>query len=272
MSTERTFKPGIPGVYYGLPETTYRDAKGVNISSLKKMGRTPAHYIAAIEEPQEPTESMEFGTLVHLAVLEPKRLAGSYVVRPDGMKFSTKEGKAWKDAQTLPIIDADKDKALRDIASAIQTHPTAAAILAGGQNEVSVFKQHDETGLLLKGRIDCLTEDAHGCKTLVDVKTCQDASPGEFARTIAKFRYDAQAAFYMDLVDGEFFVFVAVEKEPPYGIGVYALDPEAIQNGRRSYETWLQRLWDCQSTGNWPCYPTDIQVLSMPKWAMDHAA
>lgn len=88
MSIDRTFKPGTPGVYYGLPEATYRSAHGVNISSLKKMAKTPRHYLAAIEEPQEPTSDMEFGTLVHLAVLEPQRLTGSYVVRPDGMKFT----------------------------------------------------------------------------------------------------------------------------------------------------------------------------------------
>lgn len=270
--SSRPFAPGATGTWYGLDEQTYRAAPGVNISNLKKMARTPAHYLAGVQYPLEPTETMEFGTLVHLAVLEPNRLAQSYVVRPDGLDFRSKEGKAWKEAQTVQILTPEQDHALQGITRTIQTHPTAASVLAGGQKEVSVFRHHRDTRLLLKGRIDCLTEDANGFRTIIDVKTTQDASPGEFARSVAKFRYDAQAAFYMDLTDAEFFLFVAVEKEPPYGVGVYQLDAAAIENGRRSYETWLQRLWDCQSTDTWPSYPTEIQTISLPKWAMDAAA
>jgi hypothetical protein len=272
MSVSRTFTPQTEGWFAGLDEDVYRKAHGINISSLKKMARSPAHYQAALEEIKEPTDSQIFGTLTHLAILEPDRLAGSYVVKPEDINLRTKDGQAWKAAQTVPILDADKAAGLESIAQRIKNHPTASAILAGGQKELSVFKYDEHTGLMLKGRLDCLTEDAHGRRTIVDVKTTDDASLDEFSRSIAKWRYDAQAAFYSDLVEAEFFVFIAVEKSAPYEIGVYALDNESIANGRASYRKWLDQLALCIEDNSWPGYPTDIQMINMPKWAMKEAA
>lgn len=267
------FLEGVPGVFEGLNEQVYRSAPGVNISNLKAMGKSPAHYLAKIEEPaSDPTDAQVFGTLLHLAVLEPERLAGAYVTRPEGLKFTTKEGKAWKDSQTLPILDDAKSAALIRTAMAVSNHPTAGQILAGGKKEVSVFKTDPKTGLLLKGRIDCLTEDENGFVTVVDVKTTDDASISGFSRAIASWQYHAQAAFYLDLVDADYFVFLAVEKSAPYAVGIYALDEASIMKGRDAYCTWLDKLAECQASGEWPGYSLEVETISLPAWAMKGGA
>jgi hypothetical protein len=263
------FLEGVPGIFEGLNEAVYRGAPGVNISNLKAMGKSPAHYLAKVEEPlSDPTDAQVFGTLLHLAVLEPDRLAGAYVTRPEGLKFTTKEGKAWKDSQTLPILDVEKSAALMRTAMAVSNHPTAGQILSGGRKEVSVFKTHGQTGLLLKGRIDCLTEDENGFVTVVDVKTTEDASIAGFSRAIASWQYHAQAAFYMDLVAADYFVFLAVEKSAPYAVGIYALDEASIGRGRDAYGNWLEMLARCQETGEWPGYSMEVETISLPAWAM----
>jgi hypothetical protein len=267
--SSRNFIEGTPGIFEGLAEEIYRKAPGVNISHLKSMGRSPAHYLSKITEPPEPpTEAQVFGTLLHLAVLEPERLAGKYVVRPDGLKFTTKEGKAWKEAQTVPILDEDKAKALEATAKAIRQHPTAAGILHGGKKELSVFKQDEETGLLMKGRIDCLSEDEQGFQTAIDIKTCADASPGAFAKDIAAWQYHAQAAYYSNLVTADFFLFIAVEKTPPHAIGIYSLDQAAMERGRSLYRAWLNKLVVCIEEDSWPAYSPEIETLTLPTWAM----
>lgn len=265
------FINGTEGVYFDLAEDIYRSADGVNISSLKDMGKSPAHYLAKLTEPKaEPTPAQVFGTLLHRAALEPHKLDGSFAVKPEGMTFTTKEGKAWRDAQTFPIITAEQNEALKGAAVSVASHPAAAAILEGARREVSVFRRvirNTPDGLLLKGRLDIVAEDSQGATTIADIKTTEDASPDGFARSIAAFGYAQQAAFYMDLLEASFFVFIAVEKTPPYAVGVYCLDAESIALGREKNQRHLDLLEKCTESGVWPAYSKEIETITLPRWA-----
>ena len=73
---------------------------------------------------------------------------------------------------------------------------------------------------------------------IVDLKTTMDASPDAFARTAANFNYPLQAAYYVDGLQAAgiaspdavtSFVFLVVEKTPPYGVAVYTLPEDAIE-------------------------------------------
>ena len=130
------------GVYFDLDEQTYRAATGINISALKNINRSPAHYLAKLTEVRpEPTPALVFGTLLHRAALEPHKLGGSFAVKPEGMSFVSKEGKAWRDAQTLPIITEEQNIALAGAAASVAAHPAAAAILADAKREVNRMKR-----------------------------------------------------------------------------------------------------------------------------------
>jgi exodeoxyribonuclease VIII len=265
------FQDGAEGVYFDLAEDTYRAATGVNISALKSMGKSPAHYLAQLTQPKsEPTPAMVFGTLLHRAALEPHRLEGSFAVKPDGMTFVTKEGKAWRDAQTLPIITGEQNEALKGAAVSVASHPAAAAILDGAKREVSVFRRivrNNPEGLLLKGRLDIVAVDSQGATTIGDIKTTEDASPEGFAKSIAAFGYAQQAAYYMDLLEASFFLFIAVEKVAPYAVGVYCLDAESIALGREKNTRQLDLLEQCQESGIWPAYSQEIETITLPRWA-----
>jgi hypothetical protein len=93
-----------------MDATTYRNTDGISASDIKWIlpPRTPAHYHAYKTGliKREETRALVLGTLCHLAVLEPERPPTAYAVRPAGLDFRTKDGKAWRDAQgDKPILD-----------------------------------------------------------------------------------------------------------------------------------------------------------------------
>jgi len=85
------------------------------------------------------------------------------------------------------------------------------------------------------------------------------------------FRYDVQAAWYLDGVNQGFakgeqmfstFLFIAVEKEPPYGVAVYQLDEADIQRGREKARHDLETYTQAQTTGVFDAYSPQIQLIT----------
>lgn len=258
----------LDGIHLDIPFADYRMAAGINISTLKEMAVSPAHYLAArllIEK--EPTPAQVLGSIIHSAVLENKR---EYVVRPEGLDGRTKTGKEWLAAQIHPVVDAETNAIIEGMIQSVQAHPMARTILcdAKGFPEVSCWKQHPTT-LLLKGRADRLTMDKTDSTVVVDLKTCKsgEAHPDRFSKTIWNWNYHRQAAFYLELFEASFFIFVAVENEPPYAVGVYNLDRETLAVGYRENERDLQRVKSCIDANDWPCYGQGISTLGLPAWA-----
>jgi hypothetical protein len=182
------------------------------------------------------------------------------------MKFTTKDGKAWKEANPGVVVDFD----IRLISNAVWNHDEARAILsAQGSNEVSCWKVEDDTKLLLKGRADRVTTDAAGFTVVADLKTVQrgEGDIESFAKSIFNWGYHIQAAFYQDLFGASFFVFIVIEKEPPFAVTCYSLDAESIQLGRNKYQQWLRQIAECQASGVWPGYPQGIRSIGLTEWA-----
>jgi hypothetical protein len=154
-----------------LPEAQYRAAEGISKSSLDWIAppRTPAHYRAKVDGliPDEQTPAMRLGSMIHRAILEPETVSGAWVVRPEGMVFTTKEGKEWKASQTLPIITADEAATIVGMRDSVHAHPAVKRVLANARTEVSLFA-NGEDGVLRKARIDALPESGN---VLVDIKS-----------------------------------------------------------------------------------------------------
>lgn len=259
-----------PGIHFNIPMAEYRAAEGVSISALKEMGISPRHYLSAISEPPKPpTDAQKIGTVVHSVVLEEDH--SHYVIRPHGLKFTTKEGKEWRDSQTKPILDREDADNLHGMVTALKNHPMASRIIygPGGRNEVCAWKVHERTGLLLKGRADRVTQDGQQKTVVVDLKTAQrgDASPQAFSREINNWKYHLQSQFYTQLFEASFFVFVAVEKAPPYAVACYCIDQESLQKAHEEIERHLARVKECQEKGVWPAYSDDLMTIGIPEYA-----
>jgi len=249
-----------------MDATTYREAEGISTSDIKYIlpPKTPAHYHAYKTGliKREETRALVLGTLCHVAVLEPERLATAYAVRPAGLDFRTKDGKAWRDAQgKKPILDETEAAMLDGMSKSVAAHPAAAALLDGAQREVSLFKEH-RTGLRLKGRLDVL-----GNGYVADVKTAEAGDAGGFAAAVFKYGYHVQAAMYCQLAGVERFSFITVEKVAPFAVAVYDLSAKAMQVGLNSLNYALDTISACEEAGKWPAYSRDVQTLDLPAWA-----
>ena len=257
-----------------LPEAQYRAAEGISKSALDYIAppRTPAHYRAYIDGllRVETTPAMKLGQMIHRAILEPDAL--EVAVKPEGLNLATKEGREWKAAQTKTIITQDEYVTIKGMRDSVHAHPAVKRVLANARTEVSLFA-NGEDGVLRKARIDALPESGN---VIVDIKSCQSADADLMSKSVVAYRYDVQAAYYLDIckllgIDKSEFLFVCVEKQPPFAVAVYALDQTAIEWGRKQYQRDLAAIANCESKDQWPSFTQDITTLALPAWAQKQA-
>jgi len=263
-------KAGTAGVFVRIPEEVYRAAPGVNISALKRMLISPAHYLHNLAEEKEDTEALTFGTLLHSALLdpEPKR----WVVQPE--KYGDKKWSRratycveWEAAQTLPILTAETEALLKGCIEAVRGH-WVGRMLGKAASEVVGMMRDEETGLLMKGRADALAMDSQEMMWIFDLKTVRSGhgGPDKYGKQAADYDLHLQAAWYMRLFGATKFAFVAVEKEPPYAVGVYQISETDLALSDKVNRVLLRRLKVCADSGKFPGYSEDIETLSLPVW------
>ena len=261
-----------------MDNTAYHAHPAISKSHLDQVARSPLHYWAAYldpaRQPREATAAMAIGSALHTHVLELDQWDARYVTAPDGIDRRTKMGKAeWEVFTTAStgrtvLTKADADLVMR-MGRAVFGHPAAAMLLAlPGKAETTHMWTDAATGLQCKCRPDWLTDDG---RIMVDVKTTENASPREFARSIAQWRYHVQASWYLDGVEQstgtrpEQFLFVCVEKKS-FVCAVYAADAEMIAAGAKTAARDLEVLATCKAADAWPGYSDQIEPISLPAW------
>lgn len=266
-----------------VPSAVYHAHKAVSSSELKHALRSFAHYQAARggELERENVGALTMGTAAHLAILEPERAAALLALKLDGRTTAGKDqqaANAAREAQGLePLVllgQSDLD-AVRRMADAVWAHPAARGLLElGGEVETSWVGQVD--GFPVRVRPDFLSYGGH----IVDLKTCQDASPAGFARSAAHWSYHLQGALYCDALFGSHFPletqgysWIAVEKTAPYAVAVYTMGEDdaglaTYTAGQRAYKDAFDTLRrHLKDPKRWKGYSPDPQPLVLPKWA-----
>jgi hypothetical protein len=258
--------------YHARPE--------VGSSQLKEILRSPAHFFTKYRAPDrvpfDPTPAMQFGTVVHSAILEPDTLASVVIAMPDDAPDKrSKDGKAWheafaREANGRIILSADRYADAIACANTVRADATCAALLSDCEFEQSGFWIDSESRVPCKFRPDAIKRNR---SIIVDVKTTADASADAFSKSIANFRYDLSAAHYLEGSLQAFdsqphsFVFIAVETEPPYALACYRADPTVTSKGDHDRRRALKRYAECDASGVWPGYDAGIWPISLPKWA-----
>lgn len=225
----------------------------VQISRLREMGKSPAHYLDAIQTPKPSTASMGLGRLVHALAFGTPR-----IVQYDGIR----RGKAWQNfaaANEGAEIASPKEFALaKKLLSAIYAADDATRLITGA-HEVEVSWAH--------GGRACLSHiDTLGDGWLSELKTCRSVREEMFARDCRVYGYHAQVAFYLDALEAigqpvESVYIVAVESVRPYLVQVFEIGPKALEAGRACYRAWLERLLVCEASNQWPGYREGIVSL-----------
>jgi hypothetical protein len=253
-----------PGVYEGISSRDYHADPALGSTSLKTLAtKTPAHWKWEREHPVQK-DAYDIGTITHSLVLEQDESGVVVVEAENWLTKAAKEAKAEaRAAGKIPLLPKDwaQVKAMRD---SIMAHPAARHAFTGHQAEVSFF--WDEDGLMLKCRPDAWQQGY-----LVDLKTTVNADPRSFPKLAYDLGYYQSAAHYQDgthvwLGETLPFVFVLVEKSPPYLVSVVELDDYAIRRGREVNHGAKEIYRKCLATDTWPGYP-DAPPLGLPRWA-----
>jgi hypothetical protein len=266
-----------------MENTDYHAHPAISKSHLDLIARSPLHYWARYIDPNrvppEPTAAMRLGSAVHTLTLEADQFENRYITAPV-VDRRTKEGKArWlefeAEAGGRELIDAEDRATISRMAESVWRHPAAAMLLHWqGKAETTHMWADPSTGAECKCRPDWLTNDGN---LIIDLKTTEDASPSGFQRSVANYRYYVQASWYLDGVEAatghrpDQFIFICVEKKPPYAVAVYAADAEMIQIGAETAARDLARLVECKASNTWPGYSDQIEPLSLPAWMRPRA-
>lgn len=257
----------------------YHSGLGISKSHLDAIKNgSPRHYWYKYLNPDrvrdEPTAAMVMGTAVHTAILEPDLFPTEVLQSPDFDK-RTKVGKAeWEEFKTKHagkvILAPDDYATCLAIRDAVHQHPVAGGLLQGGKAEQSFYAIDPETGELIKCRTDYMHDSG---AMIVDVKTTEDASPDGFGKSSANFRYPVQTAWYNRVLDAAYgehpanWVFLAVEKKPPYAIGLYFMEPDMVERAAIAAQRDFMKIVEHKRTGDWPDYAMEPMPLMLPGWA-----
>lgn len=263
-----------------LSRDEYDGIQRVNWSTLKHMTRSPAHYRQQLLGGGKDSDARKVGRAVHMAIFEPEDFAARCVVWTEGRRA----GKAWEAFRAAnegkePLTEAEHAHCLA-LQQAAQSHPLAGKYLRGGMPEATALFSlpvPESIGLPLiecKARFDFIADPP--ISALVDLKTTLDASPEGFGRQAWRYRYHAQAAFYVDGMRAATgrelpYVIVAIEKEPPHAVVVYRVPEAVLDVGREEYRNALARLAICRSESSWPGYAETELELELPRWATHFA-
>lgn len=263
--------------YVTMTNEEYHAKEEISKSDLDASKKSGKHFKYKKEGPKQiPTLAMKFGSAFHALALEPDLFENEFIYKPDTTSktwLMTKEGKAWKQDQEeagRTVLSLEDKANLEGMMQSLNNCAPAKKLLdATGKAEQSFFWTDKETGLGCKCRPDYLLVDGD---TIVDVKTTVDASYRGFLKSISNFRYHVQAGWYLHGLEQatgirpERFIFIAVEKTAPFGVGVYEADTYMVVNGYDTAREDLARIAKWKKEDHYPGYCDDIQQISLPPW------
>ncbi|PWG65682.1 PD-(D/E)XK nuclease-like domain-containing protein [Bifidobacterium callitrichidarum] len=176
--------------YFALPS--------LDQSQLKAFLNNPANWgYSRLHGTVKKTAALSFGTAFHAYLMN----TGDVIAPPEGMKFTTKDGKAWKaehegtgeivvsydDMQTLKLMKQNIER------SSLEGPIDFMDILASGYCEHVIEWVDKKSGLTLKAKPDCVPV---GVDYIIDLKSTRSANDMEFAKEAWNYGYHIQAEFY----------------------------------------------------------------------------
>jgi hypothetical protein len=264
---------------YDVAETDYHSDPALSSTGARRLLESPARFDYWRTHRQPGKQSFDLGHATHARILG----VGSGTVQypdehltPSGAVSTKAATVAWAEEQRaaglVPIAPAQASR-VDGMTEAVLAQPSARKLLEQlGHAEASVFATDPDTGVPMRARFDFLPDDMSASHTAVDLKTtAKDASPLGFAKAIASYGYDVQQEFYERVLvaagrDRLPFVFIVVETEAPYLVGVHQIDVIWEQMGAAKVQRALELHAEGTATGIWPGYPDEVQLLSPPAW------
>lgn len=247
------------------PIETYHADPALGSGDIRAYGRASQLFKDTVDGIcDKETDSMLFGSASHLSMLEPEKFIERVAVKPEGMNFSTIEGKAWRKAHSDRIIITAENAA--HLMRMHQRMPAPVCeIFAACKKEVTVRTELD--GLPVQCRPDLWNIEA---KRFYDLKTIGAIEDIEIS--IWKRGYHVQLEWYRRVLFAETGIkhdsrLIFVETKPPYRWRICDLDPDYRAIAVEAVDEALHGIRARMKSGCWSDDGDIEEVVAPPRWA-----
>ena len=257
-----------------MTEKEYRQHPAISRSELFKISESPEKFKYYREHPEEPTPALLFGQLFHAMALQPETVWEQFAIAPN-VDRRTKAGKeafaAFEEqSEGKIIVTTEIVEQATAMCEALNQNDFVKKLF-NGEKEKTFFWTDEMTGEECKCRTDILTEIGENL-IIVDLKSADCAETEAFIRSAIKYGYDFQSAMYSEGVKANMnkeplFVFIVIEKKPPYAINILQSDKLLIRRGYDLFREYLGIYHECKESGNWWGYLgryNQINNLALP--------
>jgi exodeoxyribonuclease VIII len=274
----------IEAIRPGIPMEDYLALDAIGHSDLEALSLSPADaYLGMTEEEDSSSysDARDFGTAIHLALLEPALYPKRVGFLPPTFNGRTKDGQALKkqmESTYEVVLKAEREDNIRTILQNVKNCPPFANILSlPGEAEMTATVQDPETGVMCKCRPDRLLP---GERILFDLKTTRAKTKRQFAKQSFDLGYDRKMAYYLRLLrwlrekgkthaEYDYAVIGAVQNSGAFNVGIFVLTPEDLETAWQSLRPLLNRAATCVETGYWPGWDSEPTTLNYEKWMKD---
>ena len=240
-------------IYKDIPNEDYHAGVGISSSYIRRFGESQLH---AIEHKQESTPTLKFGTAAHALIVEGREAFNKEVRVMEGSPYTKayKEEKAEHEEQGFIVLKEADLEVIEGMKANMVYEGNAYLNAKGKLAEASVYWYEDD--ILCKCRPDMICPpldqpNADNKMVVVDYKTTISCEPYAFNKSVKKYGYDMQAAWYrrgiqMAGYDVDEFVFIAQEKVQPYASKVFRITKEQMDYGWNMMEGYLEEYKEYQ--------------------------
>lgn len=270
--------PGTGGcaVLQNVPEADYHGTYSMlSKSQLDWFADCPARYRYNLDHPSdERSEALDVGSAFHCLVLEPDYFHSRFVEVPNFGRLTSSRTRelraAWirDEAAGRTPLTGTQVRTLTGMRDALYLHPKAKKLLPGMQTEVTALWTDPHTGLICKSRADGLSvRDG----VFLDLKSALSANPRLWKRAALEHRYHVQDAFYSRAFEEngigiQHFIFLVVEKHPPYLPTFMTVGDASRLAGEMLYMRELAGIRKCWEIDAFPGYDGgDILEIDLPE-------
>ena len=234
-------------IYKNIPNEDYHAGVGISSSYIRRFGQSQLH---AIEHKQESSPNLKFGTASHSLIVEGEEAFDKEVRVLTGSPYTKayKEEKAEYEEQGFIVLKESEVETIQSMKDNMVYEGNAYLDAKGKIAEASVYWYEDD--ILCKCRPDMMCPplkepNSDNKIVIVDYKTTISCEPFAFNKSVKKYGYDMQAAWYrrgiqMAGYDVEDFVFIAQEKVHPYASKVFRITKEQMDFGWTMMESYLE--------------------------------
>ena len=269
-----------------ISEDDYHAHPALGSGTIRRLQKGSAHHFLrkqweCVFGADFDTKALWFGRNFHAAVLTPELFWPKVVVIKRFETYVCKEARDHvkqlkKDNPPDSIfLRFEEEYLLLKMRQAILDHEIISEILnQPGRCEVAGFFKDQETGVECKIKPDKISPSR---KWIIDLKTMREINGRAVLSTAIESGWHVQAAHYLEganAIDGADsytkFMFLCVQKSPPFTVACYVCSDELIEAGKNLRKKALLNFKNSFECGRYSDENSGVFNLEKPLWLKDN--